>query len=101
VRIYKESPDIVGEVHVDKNDLDVGAGDQDIMFGHASDETEDCVSLTLSMATRLGKRLTDVRRSGLLWWLRPGDKTYVTIEYVQRADDSLEPQKIHTVVIST
>jgi len=66
VRIYKQSPDIEGEVHVDKNDLDVGAGDQDIMFGHASDETED-LSLTLLMVTRLGKGLTDVRTSGLLW----------------------------------
>jgi len=49
----------------------------------------------------LGKKLTDVRKSGLLWWLRPDGKTQVTIEYLQRADGSVEPQKIHTVVIST
>merc|ERR1712013_630716 len=72
-----------------------------IMFGYASDETEDCMPLTHSMATRLGKKLTDVRKSGLLWWLRPDGKTQVTIEYLQRADGSVEPQKIHTVVIST
>merc|ERR1712050_252017 len=53
------------------------------------------------MATRLGKKLTDVRKSGLLWWLRPDGKTQVTIEYLQHADGSVEPQKIHTVVIST
>merc|ERR1719229_732103 len=53
------------------------------------------------MATRLGKKLTDVRKSGLLWWLRPDGKTQVTIQYLQRADGSVEPQKIHTVVIST
>merc|ERR1711976_1049586 len=57
--------------------------------------------LTHSMATRLGKKLTDVRKSGDLWWLRPDGKTQVTIEYLQKADGSVEPRKIHTVVIST
>merc|ERR1711874_962091 len=101
VRINKQSPDIAGGVHVGKDDLDVGAGDQGNMFGYASDETEDCMPLTHLMATRLGKKLTDVRKSGLLWWLRPDGKTQVTIEYLQRADGSVEPKKIHTVVIST
>merc|ERR1711862_956836 len=101
VRINKQSPDIAGGVHVGKDDLDVGAGDQGIMFGYASDETEDCMPLTHSMATRLGKKLTDVRKSGKLWWLRPDGKTQVTIEYLQKADGSVEPRKIHTVVIST
>merc|ERR1712091_265839 len=84
-----------------KDDLDVGAGDQGIMFGYATDETEDCMPLTHSVATKLGKKLTDVRKSGDLWWLRPDGKTQVTIEYKQKADGSVEPQKIHTVVIST
>merc|ERR1712159_939427 len=101
VRINKQSPDIAGGVHVGKDDLDVGAGDQGILFGYASDETEDCMPLTHSMATRLGKKLTDVRKNGDLWWLRPDGKTQVTIEYLQKADGSVEPQKIHTVVIST
>jgi len=101
VRINKQSPDIAGGVHVGKDDMDVGAGDQGIMFGYASDETADCMPLTHSMATRLGKVLTDVRKSGELWWLRPDGKTQVTIEYKQKADGSVEPQKIHTVVIST
>merc|ERR1711913_209312 len=101
VRINKQSPDIAGGVHVGKDDLDVGAGDQGIMFGYASDETADCMPLTHSMATRLGKKLTDVRKSGELWWLRPDGKTQVTIEYKQKSDGSVEPQKIHTVVIST
>merc|ERR1719415_174270 len=101
VRINKQSPDIAGGVHVGKDDLDVGAGDQGIMFGYASDETEDCMPLTHSMATRLGKKLTDVRKSGDLWWLRPDGKTQVTIKYVQKEDGSVEPQQIHTVVISS
>jgi len=101
VRINKQSPDIAGGVHVGKDDMDVGAGDQGIMFGYATDETEDCMPLTHAIATRLGKKLTDVRKSGLLWWLRPDGKTQVTIQYLERADGSVEPQKIHTVVIST
>merc|ERR1712003_197549 len=103
VRINKQSPDIAGGVHgnFSRDDMDVGAGDQGIMFGYASDETEDCMPLTHSMATHLGKTLTDVRKSGKLWWLRPDGKTQVTIEYLQKSDGSVEPQKIHTVLIST
>merc|ERR1712232_1310935 len=101
VRINKQSPDIAGGVHVGKEDLDVGAGDQGIMFGYASDETADCMPLTHSVATKLGKKLTDVRKNGELWWLRPDGKTQVTIEYKQNADGSVEPLKFHTVVIST
>merc|ERR1712066_626636 len=101
VRINKQSPDIAGGVHVGKEDLDVGAGDQGIMFGYATDETEDCMPLTHSVATKLGKKLTDVRKSGELWWLRPDGKTQVTIEYLHKEDGSVEPLKFHTVVIST
>jgi S-adenosylmethionine synthetase len=101
VRINKQSPDIAGGVHVGKTDLDVGAGDQGIMFGYASDETECCMPLTILLATKLGKKLTDVRKDGSLWWLRPDGKTQVTIAYNQNADGSVEPTKIHTVVIST
>ena len=80
VHISEQSPDIAGGVHVGKDDMDVGAGDQGIMFGHASDETSDYMPLTHSMATRLGKTLTEVRKSGKCWWPRPDGKTQVTVE---------------------
>jgi len=101
VRVNKQSPDIAGGVHVGKSEMDVGAGDQGLMFGYASDETKSTMPLTHYMATRLGKTLTDVRKSGLLWWLRPDGKTQVTIQYRQHADGSVEPLRIHTVLIST
>jgi len=101
VRINAQSPDIAGGVPVDKSEMDVGAGDQGIMFGYATDETANAMPLTHSLATKLGKKLTDVRKSGLLWWLRPDGKTQVTIRYRQHADGSVEPIEIHTVVIST
>merc|ERR1711935_799985 len=62
---------------------------------------ENFMPLTHMMATQLGKKLTDVRKDGSLWWLRPDGKTQVTIEYKQHTDGSVTPIKIHTVVIST
>merc|ERR1712031_106604 len=61
----------------------------------------DTQAMRHSMATRLGKKLTDVRKSGELWWLRPDGKTQVTIKYKQNADGSVQPLEVHTVVIST
>ena len=101
VSIDKQNRDIAGVVHAGKDDMDAGAGEQGIMLGYASDETQDCMPLTHSMATRFGKKLTGVRKNGDLWWLRPDGKTQVTIEYKQHADGAVEPLKIHTVVIST
>ena len=72
-----------------------GAGDQGMMFGYACDETESLMPLPITLAHALTKRLTDVRKSGELEWLRPDGKAQVTVEYI---DDV--PERVDTIVVS-
>jgi len=80
---------------------EIGAGDRGHMFGYASDETEELMPLTHSLATGLGYRLTQVRKDGTCPKLRPDGKTQVTVEYEKNDDGSVTPLRVHTIVIST
>ena len=103
--IDEQSPDIAMGVNASLEqksggadaELQTGAGDQGMMFGYACRETPELMPMAISLAQKMAKRLADVRKSGLLPYLRPDGKTQVTIEY----DENNNPVRIDTVVVST
>ena len=96
VKIDPQSPNISQGVTVSQTQKEQGAGDQGLMFGYATNETDELMPLPISLAHKLTKKLADVRKSKELEWVRPDGKSQVSVTYV---DD--KPQRVETVVIST
>src|SRR3954465_15592751 len=97
VALGKQSPDIAQGVNEDSDKgKDIGAGDQGLMFGYASNETSELMPMPIALSHRIINRITELRKNGTIKWLRPDSKSQVTVQY-----EDGKPTRIDTVVVST
>lgn len=99
VAIEQQSPDIAQGLQLDQALEKLGAGDQGIMFGYATDETPEYLPLTIQLAHKLNSAMKEARNNGTLPWLRPDTKTQVTVEY-EHDGGAVIPKRVDTVVVS-
>ena len=100
-KITLQSKDISQAVHENKKDEEIGAGDQGLMFGYATNETKELFPFSHLMALRLSLKLTEVRKNVELKYLRPDGKTQITVEYKEEKNGAMIPLRVQTVLIST
>ena len=97
----RQAPEIAQSVHINKRPEDIGAGDQGLMIGYATDETEEFLPLTLVYATKLAIALREAKQSGEIPWLQSDAKTQVTMRYQHANGGEIKPLFCDTVLIST
>lgn len=97
--IEKQEKEIADTVHVGKEDENLGAGDQGLMFGYATDETDELMPLTTVLSHKLCARMSECRKNNTLPWLLPDGKTQVTVEY-NLEGGACVPKRVHTVLVS-